>query len=317
MKREGATSELQQAETLLSPGQQAQPPRAIRRVGVVVNIAKTGALKTARAAIGFLNDRVEELALQKHVADAFDLPSHAADDEDVVKSDVVLVFGGDGTVLATSRKCAPAGTPMLPINLGRFGFLTEVIPDRLVNALERLLDGDYAIEERMMLRGELLREGAKQQEELALNDLVVAHGSLVRVLHLSMHINGKYVTTYAADGLILATPTGSTAYSLSAGGPLVHPALSVILITPICPHTLTSRALLVPDTHEVSLVADSGEGDTVRVTVDGQIGIPMLPGDTIKITRASTPARLITQIGGDTFYEKLQTKLHWGERVVY
>lgn len=289
----------------------------IRRVGVVVNTAKPGALKTARAALAFLNGRVEQLVLQKHVAEAFELSGHAAEDSEVVQADIVLVFGGDGTVLATSRKCAPAGTPMLPINLGRFGFLTEVIPDHLTSALERLLDGDYTIEERMMLRGELLRDGEPQQEELALNDLVVAHGSLVRVLHLSMQINGRYVTTYAADGLILGTPTGSTAYSLSAGGPLVHPALSVILITPICPHTLTSRALLVPDTHEVTLQAESLDGESVRVTVDGQIGIPMLPDDTIRITRAPYPARLVTQIGGDTFYEKLQTKLHWGERVVY
>jgi NAD+ kinase len=316
VKREAFTPDLPMISP--SPGSQtAVPTRAINRVGVVVNIAKPAALKTARAAVSFLEGRVGSLALQSHVAEEFGLAKSASDDSEVVHSDVVLVFGGDGTVLATSRKCAPAGTPMLPINLGRFGFLTEVIPDHLADALERLLQGDFTVEERMMLRGELLRNGEPQQEELALNDLVVAHGSLVRVLHLSMQINGKYVTTYAADGIIVATPTGSTAYSLSAGGPLVHPALSVMLITPICAHTLTTRALLVPDTHEITLEAETAEGESVRVTVDGQIGIPMLPGDALRVTRAPYPAQLITQIGGDTFYEKLQTKLHWGERTVY
>jgi len=316
VKRETFTPQLQ----MNSPAQESQidvPTRVINRVGVVVNTAKPAALKTARAAVSFLRGRVGSLALQAHVAESFEMAEYRADDSEVVHSDVVLVFGGDGTVLATSRKCAPAGTPMLPINLGRFGFLTEVIPDRLTDALERLLRGDFTIEERMMLRGELLRDGEPQQEELALNDLVVAHGSLVRVLHLAMQINGKYVTTYAADGIIVATPTGSTAYSLSAGGPLVHPALSVMLITPICAHTLTTRALLIPDNQEITLEVESAEGESVRVTVDGQIAIPMLAGDSIRVTRAPYSARLITQIGGDTFYEKLQTKLHWGERSIY
>ena len=207
---------------------------------------------------------------------------------------------------------------MLPVHLGRFGFLTEVAPKELALALDDLLEGRYRIEERMMLWGEAIHEGQANDQAsfLALNDIVIANGPLSRVLHLRMLVDGKYVTTYAADGVIVATPTGSTAYSLSAGGPLVHPSLQTLLVTPICPHTLTARALLIPPDSDVTVVVDRDPQDVVRVTVDGQLGFPLKPGDRIRIRRAEHSARLLT-VGGADFYDKLQNKLRWGEGPVY
>ncbi len=224
----------------------------------------------------------------------------------------MLVLGGDGTILATARLCAPLGTPMLPVHVGRFGFLTAVAPDDLSPALDALLEGRYTQEERMMLWCETRRAGVLQDSGLALNEVVVANGPLSRVLHLRTSIDGKYVTTYAADGIIVATPTGSTAYSLSAGGPLVHPRLQTLLVTPICPHTLTSRALLVPPEAEVTVVVERDPQDMVRVTIDGQLGFPLQAEDEIHIRRAPHQARFLS-VGGADFYDKLQNKLHWGE----
>ncbi|WP_165863922.1 NAD(+)/NADH kinase [Capsulimonas corticalis] len=284
----------------------------------MANAGKDAALHVAKAADEYLRARGVAVLLQHHVAEEIGDAGRGLSDSEVTDADAVLVMGGDGTILATSRECASKGTPMLPIHLGRFGFLTEVSPEDLNPALDALLSGNFTVDERMMLRCESLR-GADEEDQasaFALNDVVIANGPLSRVLHLRMSVNGKYVTTYAADGIIIATPTGSTAYSLSAGGPLVHPSMQTILVTPICPHTLTARALLVPEDAEITIVVERDPQDMVRVTVDGQVGFPLLAGDEIKVRRSPYPARLLT-VGGADFYDKLQSKLRWGERMVY
>lgn len=290
----------------------------MKTIGIMANAGKEAALEVARMADRYLGERGVAVRLPSRVADFFGEADRGMTDEAVAEADAVLVLGGDGTILATSRLCAPHGTPMLPVHMGRFGFLTEVAPDGLTVALNALLEGRYQVEERMMLWGEACRDGCPHGQDsfLALNDIVVANGPLSRVLHLGMHVDGEFVTNYAADGIIVATPTGSTAYSLSAGGPLVHPSLQTLLITPICPHTLTARALLVPPASEVTVVVERDPHDIVRVTVDGQLGFPLKPGDQIRIRRAPHPACLIT-VGGAGFYDKLQSKLHWGEGPVY
>ena len=290
----------------------------MKTVGIMANAGKDAALQIARDAQEFLGARGVQVLLQHHTAESLGIPLQGLPDTDVVSGDAVLVLGGDGTILATSRECGPFGTPMLPVHLGRFGFLTEVSPAAIHDALDCLLNGDYAIEERMMLSAVAVRNGQLQTQAsvFALNDIVVANGPLSRVLHLQMSIDGQYVTTYAADGIIVATPTGSTAYSLSAGGPLVHPDLQTILITPICPHTLTARALLVPPTSEISVLVERDPQDIVRVTIDGQLGFPLQSGDEIKIRRSPHAAKIIS-VGGANFYDKLQNKLRWGERMVY
>jgi len=288
-----------------------------KTIGIMANATKDAAFNVARVADAFLRSRGVDVLLQHHVADEFGTPERGLGDDDVTNADAVLVLGGDGTILATARECAPKGTPMLPVHLGRFGFLTEVAPDGLELALSTLLDGHYTIEERMMLWGEARSSAAVEQSTVyALNDIVVSNGPLSRVLHLRMMVNDKYVTTYAADGLILSTPTGSTAYSLSAGGPLVYPNLQVLLVTPICPHTLTSRALIIPADDTVTIIVERDPDDIVRVTVDGQLGFALQPGDEILVRRSPNPARIIS-VGGADFYDKLQTKLRWGDRVVY
>ena len=284
----------------------------LRTIGLMANAGKPAALEVAAAADAHLRSRGAAVRLQSRVADALGLPGRGEPDEAVADADAVLVLGGDGTILATARLCAPHGTPMLPVHVGRFGFLTAVAPSDLLPALDALLEGRFTEEERMMLWCETRRAGLLQDSGLSLNEIVVANGPLSRVLHLRTSVDGKYVTTYAADGIIVATPTGSTAYSLSAGGPLVHPRLQALLVTPICPHTLTSRALLVPPESEVMVFVERDPQDIVRVTVDGQLGFPLQAEDEIHIRRAPHSARFLS-VGGADFYDKLQNKLHWGE----
>jgi NAD+ kinase len=289
----------------------------LRRIGVIANLEKSTAVEVAGDAVTYLESRIPTLVLQEELAERLGKLHLAAESVPLTDDDVVVVFGGDGTILAASARCAPTRTPMLGVNLGRFGFLTEALPEQLESVLGLLLEGEYDIEERLTLSCEIVRGKNVVRFEHALNEVVVAHGPLARVLHLSTSINGKYLTTYASDGIIVATPTGSTAYSLSAGGPLVHPEVSLMLLTPICPHTLTTRALLVPDSHEIAIQVERTDGDTVQVTVDGQRGLPLEPGDKILVKKGAEPTRLVTRVGGASFYEKLQTKLRWGERIIF
>jgi NAD+ kinase len=293
-------------------GKSAQMQSRMQSLGIMANSGKPAALEVAAAANAYLCQRGLTVNLQTRVAEALGLAGRGMPDDAVADSDAVLVLGGDGTILATARLCAPLGTPMLPVHVGRFGFLTAVAPEDLSLALDALLDGNYSEEERMMLWCETHRHGTLHDSGLALNEVVVANGPLSRVLHLRTSIDGKYVTTYAADGIIVATPTGSTAYSLSAGGPLVHPNLQTLLVTPICPHTLTARALLVLPESEVMVVVERDPHDMVRVTIDGQLGFPLQAADEIHIRRAQHHARFLS-VGGADFYDKLQNKLHWGE----
>lgn len=292
--------------------------KPLRTIGIMANSGKYAALEIARDAESYLNGHGVKVLIQHHVAESWGDSARGLSDDEVTDGDAVIVLGGDGTILATSRECGPKGTPMLPVHLGRFGFLTEVAPTAIRVALDKLMSRDYTVEQRLMLSATARRDGQSQTQAsvLALNDIVVANGPLSRVLHLRMSVDGRYVTTYAADGIIVASPTGSTAYSLSAGGPLVHPDVSAILVTPICPHTLTSRALLLPAKSEVTIEVERDPQDIVRVTIDGQLGFPLQSGDAISVRHADHPAHIIS-VGGADFYDKLQNKLRWGERLVY
>jgi NAD+ kinase len=292
-------------------------PGRLSRIGLIVNEQKPAAITVAREAVRLLAPCVSEISLPRSVASIAGLEQYAADEDAIISSDAVLVFGGDGTVLSTSRLCAPLGTPMMGVNLGRFGFLNDVAPEALASAIQKLLEGKYSIEEKLMIRADIVRDDVCRFSAIALNEVVVSHGSFLRVLQLSMSINGKYLTTYAADGIIIATPTGSTAYSLSAGGPLVHPDVETLLITPICAHTLTTRALMIPSAHEVSVVVDNSEEDGTRVTLDGQLVLPTDAGDRIVVRRTPYSAKIILLDDSVSFYDKLQSKLRWGERVAY
>lgn len=231
--------------------------------------------------------------------------------EIVAKSDLLLVLGGDGTILAASREAAPAGVPILPINLGGLGFLTSFTLEELYPGLEDALAGRAAVSERVMLLVERMHNGATLTQQRVLNDAVVHKGTLARMIELELHIDSGFVCRYRADGLIVATPTGSTAYSMSAGGPIVHPAVGSIQITPICPHTLSDRPVVVNDSAKIELRVAEGS-DSVFLTMDGQLGLPMQDGDRVRITRAAEPLKLIHP-PNKSYFEILRNKLKWGE----
>src|SRR5580700_3885967 len=227
------------------------------------------------------------------------------------EADLLLVLGGDGTLLAAAREAAPHGTPILPINLGGLGFLTSFTLEELYPALEQTLAGCAPVSERVMLLAERSHNDNALTKQLVLNEAVVNKGTLARMIELELHIDGGFVCRYRADGLIVATPTGSTAYSMSAGGPIVHPAVESFLITPICPHTLSDRPVVVGDTSLIELrVADNS--DSVFLTLDGQTGVPMAVGDRVKIGRAAERLKLI-QPPNKSYFEILRSKLKWGE----
>ena len=226
-------------------------------------------------------------------------------------ADLLIVLGGDGTLIAASRLENPRSVPILPVNLGGLGFLTSVTFEELYPILDEVFSGKNRISERVMLDVEVVRGGAIVERQRALNDAVINKGALSRILDLELTINGQFVCNYKADGLILSTPTGSTAYSLSAGGPIVYPLVEALVVTPICPHTLTNRPLVVPDAARIE-VAAHGQ-DAVYLTVDGQVGLKLEPGDCVVATRAAERLRLVRP-ERQTYYEILRDKLKWGNR---
>ena len=227
------------------------------------------------------------------------------------ESDLLLVLGGDGTLLAAAREAAARDVPVLPINMGSLGFLTSFTVEELYPALENVLAGRATINERVLLLVERVNVGQTVSQQRVLNDAVVHKGTLARMIELELFIDEGFVCRYRSDGLIVATPTGSTAYSLSAGGPIVHPGVESILITPICPHTLSDRPVVVRDTSIVELRL-SESADSVFLTLDGQTGVPMQRGDRVRITRAAERLKLI-QPPNKTYFEILRNKLKWGE----
>jgi NAD+ kinase len=228
--------------------------------------------------------------------------------------DLLLTLGGDGTLLRGARQVARHGTPVLGVNFGHVGFLTSAAPEELESALDRALSGDIVLDERMtlMVRAES-PDGTLRGEFLALNDAVLHKGGVARMIRLAVRADGEEVGSYSADGIILATPTGSTAYSLSAGGPIVSPSVNCIIATPICPHTLAVRPLVLPaeETVTVDVLTPSGE---LLLTIDGQEDAELAPGDRVVVRRAPWPVRLV-RFPGQTFFSTLRRKLSWGDLV--
>ena len=226
--------------------------------------------------------------------------------------DLVLVLGGDGTMLSVSRLVAEQGIPILGINLGSLGFITEVSRDEIFSTVNKMLNEGCAIEERLMLSAAVHRDGKKLTEYTVLNDVVINKGAVARIIDLETNVNGSYVTTFKADGLIISTPTGSTAYSLSAGGPILYPTLESIVLTPICSHTLTNRPIVLPDDFKIEIIIKKISGDAF-LTLDGQVGFSLMTGDVIEINKAGYKTKLLVPIERD-YFRVLRTKLKWGER---
>lgn len=227
-------------------------------------------------------------------------------------SDLLIVLGGDGTLLSAARLSAARKVPILAVNLGGLGFLTTVSQDELYLILEEIFTDRHRVSERVMLEAKVIRAGNVFRRQIALNDAVLNKAALARIMDLELHVDGDYVTTYKADGLILSTPTGSTAYSLAAGGPIVYPIVEAFVVTPICPHTLTNRPLVVPDSVKIEIAFQAGD-EAVFLTLDGQVGIELEKGDHIVVQKA--PERLhLVRPAKKTYFQILRNKLKWGER---
>lgn len=231
-------------------------------------------------------------------------------EEDPRPLDLLVVLGGDGTFLKAARLYGHRQAPILGINLGGLGFLTEIALDEAQTLFEMILKGDYQTEERMMLQARILREGETLPALSFLNDAVINKGALARIIELETSIGGQFLTSYRGDGLIVSTPTGSTAYNLSAGGPILHPALNTIILTPICPFTLTNRPIILGDDSVIDIRLGSKVSE-VWLTYDGQVGYPLKPGDVVRVQKAEKPLRLI-KTPFKNYFEILRTKLKWG-----
>jgi len=250
--------------------------------------------------------------IEAHLARHLGCPGVAAEDI-TSRADLVVVLGGDGTLISTARIIGERDIPILGVNLGSLGFLTEIALDELYPALEKCLAGDYRVSERIMLRAVVERDGRETASHLVLNDVVINKGALARIVDLKTRVNSLDLATFKADGLIISTPTGSTGYSLSAGGPIVNPSMNCIVITPICPHTLTNRPIVIDDGSVVDITVSSLDDEDIYLTLDGQVGLELHSGDRIRVSRASHTARLVMSEERD-YYAVLRTKLKWGER---
>ena len=223
---------------------------------------------------------------------------------------LALVLGGDGTLLSAARAVSGAGTLILGVNLGTLGFLTELALSNLYPALEAIEKGKYVVDTRSMLSCSLVRNGSVVLTE-AMNDVVVSKSAIARLNHFELYVDAEFVSSYKADGLIIATPTGSTAYSLGAGGPILKPDVDAFVITPVSPHGLTHRPVVVRDTVEIEIRVKTGE-EEAYLSLDGQVGMPVRDGDIVRCEKAKHPARLLRF--QKTFFEVLSTKLKWGDR---
>jgi len=226
--------------------------------------------------------------------------------------DLMIVLGGDGTLLSVARGVGPRETPLLAVNLGGLGFMMTTGPGEVIEALEKVFAGDYRLHRRSVLESEVIRRDAVVAKHFALNDVVVNKAAIARLLHLDVEVDGEMMCSYRADGLILSTPTGSTAYSLAAGGPVMTPSVEALCITPICPHTLSNRPVVVPESSRIETLFQGGD-DTTYMTVDGQVGLNLHIGDRIRSRKAAHSVRVILP-QEMRFFDVLRAKMQWGGR---
>ena len=285
---------------------------SIKTIGIIARPRRVDIAAIVPPLLKWLSDRNIRAPYDQETASSLpDSVPGKTRTELAAESDLLLVLGGDGTLLSAAREAAPRSIPILPVNLGSLGFLTSFTLQELYPALEETLAGHLAASERVMLHSALIRDGKTVDDQRVLNEVVINKSALARMIEVRLTINTDFVCRYRADGLIVATPTGSTAYSLSAGGPIVHPNVESLIITPICPHTLSDRPIVVDDKCCVELSV-AGPAESVYLTLDGQKGIPMQSGDKVRIVRAEERLKLI-QPKRKSYYEILRSKLKWGE----
>jgi NAD+ kinase len=288
---------------------------AIVRVGLTAKRGLDAASGLLAELAGWLEARNVQPVFETETATLAGLaPGRATVSRDDLPSacDLLIVLGGDGTLIGMADRIGRAGTdvPILGVNFGSLGFLTEITLPELYDALEATLAGHATIELRGMLAARTFRDNAPFSDHIVLNDIVITKSALSRIIEISVTVGGLPVTSFRADGLIIASPTGSTAYNLAAGGPIVHPAVDAMLLTPIAPHTLTNRPVVIPASSEVH-VRPIMEGNEVFVTFDGQSGFPLHPGDLVSVRRAPRPLRIVKS-AQRSYFDVLREKLKWG-----
>ena len=290
----------------------------MKRIGIIAKRNKPEAVTIVKNLVEWLRPKKIEVYIEEEMGNLLspscfgpclnsverkELPSHV---------EMMIVLGGDGTLLSVARQVWNRDIPILGVNLGGLGFLTEISLEELHGILERVIQGDFKTDERDVLNAAVIRKGERIVEFTVLNDAVINKGALARIIDLEISINGEYLTTFQSDGLIISTPTGSTAYNLSAGGPIVYPSLHTLVITPICPHTLTNRPIVFPDDVEVRALLES-EQQEVILTLDGQQGFPLEFEDVVELRKAEGRILLIKSPHRN-YFELLREKLKWGER---
>jgi NAD+ kinase len=290
----------------------------IARVGLVAKHNLDAAAGVVAELAGWLEARGVSPVFETHTAALVGLPPGrptSSSDDLPHACDLVVILGGDGTLIGTAGRIAQAGTnvPILGVNFGSLGFLTEITLPELYESLESVLDGEADIEMRMMLRARTIRAGAALADRFVVNDVVITKGALSRIIDLSVSVGEQLVMQVRADGLIVATPTGSSAYNLAAGGPIVHPTVDAMLLTPIAPHMLTNRPVVLPAASAVRVAPIMNGNEEVVVTFDGQSGYPLHAGDIIEIDRADRTLRLVRATNRN-YFDVLRQKLKWGER---
>jgi NAD+ kinase len=290
----------------------------MRRIGIIAKKNKPEAVAIARNLVEWLRPKKIEVYIEEEMGRFFS-PTlsgphlNSVDRDDIPKQvEMMIVLGGDGTLLSVARLVGDRDIPILGVNVGGLGFLTEITLEELYRVLERVVRGDFVTDERVALDAAVIRRGERMAEFTVLNDAVVNKGALARIIDLETTINGEYLTTFKSDGLIISTPTGSTAYNLSAGGPIVYPSLHCIIITPICPHTLTNRPIVIPDDVEIRAFLKTKQQE-VSLTLDGQQGFSLEFDDVVEVKKAEGRILLIKSPYRH-YFEVLREKLRWGER---
>jgi NAD+ kinase len=261
--------------------------------------------------VAWLRERKKEVVFDAKTAALVGESASYQKTQIATRSDMVLVLGGDGTMLSAARLLEERAVPILGVNMGGLGFLTEITLDQLYPALEKVFAQEFMVEERLMLRADIHRHGEHVAKATVLNDVVVSKGTLARMIEIQILIDGQFVTRLRGDGLIVSTPTGSTAYSLSAGGPIIHPTVQALILTPICPHTLTHRPLLVPRSVALEVTLTS-QVEGAMATFDGQVGVALVQGDTVAVAVSEHRTQLI-RLPDRTYYDLLRRKLKWGD----
>lgn len=282
-----------------------------KSIGILTKPKFPEVTSTLHAVVTWLRERSIDVILDTTSASSLGESGGLQKTHLASKADVLLVLGGDGTMLNAARLAGERGIPILGVNMGGLGFLTEVRLENLYPSLERVFANDFVLDERLMLKTHVHRHGETVARGVVLNDVVISKGTLARMIELKIAIQGQFVTNLRGDGLIVSTPTGSTAYSLSAGGPIINPAVQSLILTPICPHTLTHRPLIVPGNVEVEVTLTSKD-DGAMATLDGQVGIAMTQGDTVVVQTSEHRTRLI-RFPESHYYEVLREKLKWGD----